>query len=464
METMKEGKDQVVDAEKKGKGKLEDLQKKDWAEPTASALNFEDEEVAKLIEKAKEMEAKAKNGHIREASSTFTEIFEEMKTKKFTASQRTLQCDLYSKIVKFHNEKHFYNEALVWTFKIFDVFNPDTSSTRLKIDVCVNSAIAFLRKNEMGKAKALIEKAVALAEKEFGPKSSMYADTLLAYSEYLDKTDQHQKNSNILETALEIVEREEGKESVAYASILSCIALNNVQHERFRYRSVQQARQAVEILTKEVGEDNFLLVKPKNVLACLIHDNAMIHDDAMTMPSEDEKAMLLNEVEMLQREIIEVCKSHLGEFNPFTTHLMASLGLTWKEMGKLAEVEEMFNNSMKILVAIQGPDDLEVARIHNRLAVLYEEDLEDFSKAEEHHLQSIRIAEKLFGPAFSKLQFSYVGLISLYQKTGDESKMVKYEEKYKEWRKLQEEKKSMEEKEEDEKMDIEAMVEFVKNT
>jgi len=213
-----------------------------------------------------------------------------------------------------------------------------------------------------------------------------------------------------------------------------------------------------------VGEDNFLLVKPKNALALLIHDEAMIHDDAMTMPSPDEKAMLLKEAETLQREIIEVCKLQLGEFNPFTASLMASLGLTCKELGKLTEAEQMFNNSLKILVAIQGPEDLEVARIHNRLAVLYEEDLEDCSKAEEHHLKSIRIAEKLFGPAFSKLQFSYVGLISLYSKTGEESKMVEYEEKYKEWRKLQEEKENMEEKEEDEKMDFKEMVEFVKNT
>jgi len=410
------------------------------------------------------MEAKAKNGLMREADKMLSEIFEEMKTKKFTASQRTLQCDLYSKIVKIHNETHSYNEALDYTIKTFDVFNPDISSTKLKIEVCVNSAIAFLRKNHMGKAKVLIEKAVTLAEKDFGPQSSIYAVTLLAYSEYLDKTDQHQKSNNILERALEIVEREEGNESVAYARILSCIALNNVQQERFRYGSEQQASHAVEILTKEVGEDNFLLVKPKNALALLIHDEAMIHDDAMTMPSSDEKAMLLKEAEMLQREIIEVCKNELGEFNPFTAHLMASLGLTWKEMGKVAEAEEMFNNSLKVLVAIQGPEDLEVARIHNRLAVLYEEDLEDFPKAEEHHLKSIRIAEKLFGPAFSKLQFSYVGLISLYQKTGEESKMVEYEEKYKEWRKLHEENENMEEKEEDEKIDLKEMMEFFKNT
>merc|ERR1712105_244198 len=109
--------------------------------------------------------------------------------------------------------------------------------------------------------------------------------------------------------------------------------------------------------------------------------------------------------------------------------MMGNLGRAYQMMGKLAEAEEMFNNSMKVLVAIQGPEDGEVARIHNRLAVLYKDDLEDFSKAEEHYKQSNKIQEKLFGPAYSQLQFDYGGLIKLYKKTGEEAKRREYEEK-----------------------------------
>ena len=146
--------------------------------------------------------------------------------------------------------------------------------------------------------------------------------------------------------------------------------------------------------------------------------------------------------------------------------MMGNLGQTYQDLGKLAEAEEMFNNSMKVLVAIQGPEDGEVARIHSRLAFLFLIGLEDFSKAEEHCLLSIKIWEKLFGPAYSQLQFSYNGLIELYEKTGEEAKMMEYEEKFEEWEKLQEEKKNKdkENEEEDKKMDFEEMVEFVKNT
>ena len=198
-----------------------------------SKEEFEDEEVAKLVEKAKEMEAKAKNGHIKEAKSMFAEIFEEMKAKRFSAIQTKLQCcDLYSKIVKLHNESCSFDEALVYTFKTLDYLNQYTATTKLQIEVCANAATAFLKKNEMGKAKVLIEKAVAMAEEDFGPKSSTYADALVAYSGYLDKTEQRQKSNEILQTALEIVERKEGKESVAYARILSRIAFNNYSLQR----------------------------------------------------------------------------------------------------------------------------------------------------------------------------------------------------------------------------------------
>ena len=63
--------------------------------------------------------------------------------------------------------------------------------------------------------------------------------------------------------------------------------------------------------------------------------------------------------------------------------MMGNLGQTYQDLGKLAEAEEMFNNSMKVLVAIQGPEDIEVARIGSWLA-RQNTVLKDFSKAAEH--------------------------------------------------------------------------------
>merc|ERR1719458_1353591 len=99
------------------------------------------------------------------------------------------------------------------------------------------------------------------------------------------------------------------------------------------------------------------------------------------------------------REVAEVSQAVLGEFNPSTAGMMGNLGLTYKNLGKLAEAEEMFNNSMKVLVAIQGPEDNGVAKIHSHLASFNMVNKKDFRKAEEHHLQCLKIREKLHGPA-----------------------------------------------------------------
>ena len=132
-----------------------------------SREDFEDEELAKLEEKAENMEAKAKNGQIREACSLFNEIFEEIEKKVFTSSQKTTQCNLYNKFVKIHNEKHSYDEAGIYTLKALDFLDRYTP-IKLKIELFINSAIAFFNKNEYAKAKVLLETAIALcASKQF---------------------------------------------------------------------------------------------------------------------------------------------------------------------------------------------------------------------------------------------------------------------------------------------------------
>ena len=81
-------------------------------------------------------------------------------------------------------------------------------------------------------------------------------------------------------------------------------------------------------------------------------------------------------------------------------------------------------------------------------------------------MKAIDIREKLFGPAHSQLQFNYNGLISLYKKTGDDAKMKEYQEKKREWAKLQKEtKEETADKEKEGMMTMEfmQMINYVKN-
>ena len=440
---------------------VQEMKNNQIAKSLKSKEDFEDGEVGGLLDKAIEMELLAKKGHLKKANSLFNEIFEDMKKKNFTSNQKTMQCDIYNKILKLHNEKHGYDEAVLWTMKTLAFLDVYTT-TKLKIEICANATVAFVRKNEFKKAKILAETAVSMAEKEFGPNSSMHAEALLAFSKYLFATDQRPKSNDILTTALKIVESREGKESVAFARILSRISFNQYDSGNRDYaEATEQAQQALEILTSQLGGDNFLLLDPKINLAAIIESNARSEQ------SEEKKAELMNEVEKLERQIVETCRAVLGEFNPYTASKMGNLGLALQMIGKLEEAEALFQNAMKILVAIQGPEDNGVADIHSRLAVLYRRDLKDFKKAERHYLAAINIQLKLFGPAGSQLRFDYAGLYKLYKETGEEEKKKEYASKRDEWSELQEEKKNNDEKKEDakedKKMNFAEMVEFVKD-
>ena len=121
----------------------------------------------------------------------------------------------------------------------------------------------------------------------------------------------------------------------------------------------------------------------------------------------------MKEVEKLLTDVLEVSKSVLGEFNTRTAGLMSNLGRTYQDMGKNSEAEELFTRTMDVQTAMLGADHDEVAKSHNFLAVLYDDNMGQYQKAEEHYMKYNTIIEKLFGPAYSELQFNYNGLIGL---------------------------------------------------
>ena len=83
-----------------------------------------------------------------------------------------------------------------------------------------------------------------------------------------------------------------------------------------------------------------------------------------------------------------------------------------------------------------GRDDYEVALSIGHLASLYNYDMKNFDKAEELYLRSITIGEKLFGPAYSGLEYDYRGLIRVYQETQNWDKFLQYRIKLSGWKDL----------------------------
>ena len=76
-------------------------------------------------------------------------------------------------------------------------------------------------------------------------------------------------------------------------------------------------------------------------------------------------------------------------------------------MEKFHQAEQMHLKAIHIKETLLGKDDYEVALSIGHLASLYNYDLEELNKAEELYLRSIAISLRLFGPAYSGLEYDY---------------------------------------------------------
>ena len=70
------------------------------------------------------------------------------------------------------------------------------------------------------------------------------------------------------------------------------------------------------------------------------------------------------------------------------------------------------------------------------LASLYNYDMREYDKAEELHIRSINLGVKLFGEAYSGLEYDYRGLMRIYQDLEDLDKFYEYQMKLSDWRDL----------------------------
>ena len=407
---------------------------------------FNEAELTILEEWATLMEMNANIGFLDEASTSFGLVFEKIKQKKFSPNQRVMKLKILTKIVSLHNIKHSYDEAHTWAIKALECLDANDPPS-LVIETLNQSAEAFTSKSLFQKAKPLIEKSVALSTETYGKESRAYARSLITYAGYLSDSDECQKANAMYEIALKIVSKEEGERSVAAAKIMALAAQNNYYFQSCSTKNFtvasQQAETALQVIEEKLGRNNYLIVTPKNTMAAIMKEKAWAISD------KEEKLKLLSETEKLEAYCLTILTSSLGDYNPFTAHLMLNTGVTYRDSGKNYEAEELFTKSLAIQKKIQG-EDVNLALSHLHLGNFYFMNIQEYGKAEGHFLDSARILEKVHGPASSFLGNNYDWLISLYRTTGEVEKENEQQQKKAEWEKLQKKKDEEQEKKDEE--------------
>merc|ERR1712226_1054021 len=136
---------------------------------------FNETELANLKEWAISMEINAEFGYLAEANNLFGLLFEKMKEKKFSASQRKVKVEIMNKIVGIHNIKYSYDEAHTWAVKALECLDAKDPAS-LVIETFNRSAEAIFQKAEL-----LTEKSVSLSAETYGKESRAYAKSLMTY-------------------------------------------------------------------------------------------------------------------------------------------------------------------------------------------------------------------------------------------------------------------------------------------
>jgi len=342
---------------------------------------------------------------------------------------------IYSEFSCYSFMRSQYHESYQWSMKAVGLLS-SSLPPKLTIDALRQASKACVVKREFAKAEMLIKEAVYRAKEMYGERHAKYADCLIDYGFYLLNVDCISSSMQVYRNALDVR--------------LECFGPNNLQvaiaHEDLAYatyvfeystgkfnNAVEHAEKSLEILKELLPSNHLLLASSKRVLALILEEIAIDNQDNVIVKE------LLEDAEKLHLCALQLAVTSFGECNVQTAKHYGNLGRLYQSMKRFPEAEKMHVKAIEIKESLLGSEDYEVALSVGHLASLYNYDMQQYNKAEELYLRSIRIGRKLFGPSYSGLEYDYRGLIQVYQQMANWEKLLEFSNTLEEWKVLRDE-------------------------
>ena len=155
-----------------------------------------------------------------------------------------------------------------------------------------------------------------------------------------------------------------------------------------------------------------LILEEVTIESCDIFVKFLFHlfQVAIDSPDVEEESRLLRKAERLHKFSLNLARKNFGEANVHTAKQYGNLGRLYQTTKMFELSEKMHLKSIAIKEAKLGVSDYEVALSIGHLASLYNYDMKKYVEAEQLYLRSITIGKKVFGPAYSGLEYDYLGL------------------------------------------------------
>lgn len=339
---------------------------------------------------------------------------------------------LYAEFSSLYSCCSQYKEAYNWSMEALSLLKSNAHPKSI-IDVLRQASKACVVKREFKQAELLIKQALHLAWEHFGREHPKTADTLLDYGFFLLNTDSVGQSVRVYRKVLDIRQNVHGGNNLHVAIAHEDLAYSSyvLEYRSGRFQNARDhAEKAMHIMTRLLPEDHLLLASSKRVKALILEEIAIDNTD-----KEAEKRLLQEALDLHVSALRLSCQA-FGEMNVQTAKHYGNLGRLYQSMRRFQEAEEMHLRAIDIKERLLGPEDYEVALSVGHLASLYNYDMRLYDQAEQLYLRSIAIGTKLFGEAYSGLEYDYRGLLRVSMEMSKTDQVLRYTRVLEEWRHL----------------------------
>ncbi|XP_026848269.1 amyloid protein-binding protein 2 [Drosophila persimilis] len=339
----------------------------------------------------------------------------------------------YTQISAMFFARNEYNNSHMWSLHAMRRLK-HSATPRIAIDVLRQAAKACVVKRDFARANLLICQAVRRAREHFGRRHQKYGDTLLDYGFFLLNVDSVFQSVNVYKEALGVRRGIFGNMNFHVAIAHEDLSYAYYVHEYStgEFSCAQDhVDKAVSIMKKLVPSNHLMLASAKRVKALLLEEIAL---DKMADGIDEEDLLLQSEE--LHNFALFLSLEVFGEVNVQTAKHYGNLGRLYQTMNRFEEAERMHQKAIKIKTDLLGPFDYEVGLSTGHLASLYNYQMKKYREAEKLYLRSIDISLRLFGLAYSGLEYDYLGLCHVYETLHDFEKYLQYAHTLENWQML----------------------------
>ncbi|XP_066246020.1 amyloid protein-binding protein 2 [Euwallacea similis] len=369
------------------------------------------------------------------ARETYLCFIEIMKFLERNTTLTSVFASCYCTLSTYFFVQSNFDESYRCALKAFTLL-PQGLTNRTVLDILRQTSKACVMKRKFAQAGLLIKQAMNLGvQMDIKRHHPIFSDLLMDYAFYLLNSDAVVESVEAYQLALDhklfIFETRNIQIALAHEDLAYSLYVNEYNSGNFQLARCH-AETSILMMKEVLPPDHILLASAKRVKALILEEMALGYN----VSSENEQKQLLATAEKLHLSALKLSQETFGEANVQTAKHYGNLGRLYQSMKQFDKAEQMHQKAIKIKEDILGLHDYEVGLSVGHLASLYNYHMKKYSAAEELYLRSIEINIRLFGPAYSGLEYDYRGLIHVYSKLSSVDKYIFYNTKYREWRRL----------------------------